>query len=75
MNDDDKFLLALGKKIEKLADGFDTQVKFAEKCGVDARSIRRIYKAQQNPSILVLRNIAKALDMELHELVNLDSEE
>ena len=75
MDENEKFLLELGKRIEKSAMvRYTTQIKFAEECEVDARTIRRIYKAQQNPTVLVLKQIANALGVKLYELVNLDIE-
>jgi transcriptional regulator with XRE-family HTH domain len=71
--DDGKFLIKLGQKIEKLSlEKFRTQTDFSDFANVDTRTIRRIIKAEQNPSILLLRKIAKALDVNLHDLINLD---
>lgn len=73
MKTDDKFLLELGKKIEKLYldhEDFKTQADFSGKVGVDVRTIRRIIKGQQNPTILVLKKISKALGINLQDLFN-----
>ncbi|MCB9189476.1 MAG: helix-turn-helix transcriptional regulator [Flavobacteriales bacterium] len=71
---DDEFLFQLGAKIEELGSNmYKTQTEFSEACEIDTRTLRRIIKAEQNPTILVLRKIAKALDSNLDELVKLDS--
>lgn len=71
--DDGKFLIKLGQKIEQLSiEKFRTQTEFSDISGIDARTIRRIIKAEQNPTILILRKISNALEIDLHELVKLD---
>jgi len=68
---DEKYLAKLGKRIETLSrDKFETQSKFSDECNVDTRTIRRIIKSEQNPSILVLRKIAISLDITLIELLD-----
>ncbi len=67
----EKFLHNLGRKIEQLyLAKYKNQSEFAAACEVDTRTIRRIIKAEQNPTIIVLRKIAIALDIELKELVH-----
>ncbi len=69
----DKFLQTLGKKIdEESIKKYKTQSDFAAACDVDTRTIRRIIKAEQNPTIIVLRGIAIALDIELKDLIDID---
>lgn len=71
--DNEKFLLKLGQKIEILSiEKFRTQTEFSDVSGIDTRTIRRIIKAEQNPTILILRKISNALEISLHDLVNLD---
>ncbi len=73
MLNDEKYLLKLGKKIELLASKkYSTQTEFSDAAEVGTRTLRRIYRAEQNPTILVLRRIANALEVELAELVSLD---
>lgn len=73
MNEDDKYLLKLGQKIERLADEkFKTQQEFSDISEVGTRTLRRIIKAQQNPTILILRKIAKALEIEVGDLVSIE---
>ena len=73
MLSEEKYLQQLGRKIEKLSsEKFSTQTKFSDVSDVDTRTIRRIIKAEQNPSILILRKISFALDIELSELVEVD---
>lgn len=70
---DEKFLQALGKRIEDTSIiKYKSQREFAEKCNLDPRTIRRIIKASQNPTVLILRRIATALDLTLKELIDLD---
>lgn len=70
----EKYLLELGKKIERLASKkFATQTEFSDEAEIGTRTIRRIIKAEQNPTVIVLRKIAKALEVELSELVKIDS--
>jgi transcriptional regulator with XRE-family HTH domain len=74
MLNDDKFLLVLGKKIESLAnEKFATQIEFSTVSDIDSRTLRRIIKAQQNPTILMLRKISNALEISLDELVKIES--
>ena len=73
MLSDEKFLGKLGRKIESLAsEKFSTQTEFSDASGIDTRTIRRIIKAEQNPTVLVLRNIARALQISLSELIDID---
>ncbi len=69
---DNQFLEKLGKKIEKLGcEKFKLQYHFSEACDIDTRTLRRIIRAKQNPTVLVLRKIAKGLDISLMELIDL----
>lgn len=73
MINDDKFLLLLGKKIDKLSsEKFPTQIAFSDASDVDSRTLRRIIKAEQNPTILMLRKISNALEISLDELVRIE---
>lgn len=72
---EEKYLRELGRKIEKLASAkFRTQTEFSDVSEVDARTLRRIIKAQQNPTILMLRKIAFSLEIEVHDLVKIETE-
>ncbi len=65
-----QYLFKLGQKIEKLgAAKFKVQSDFSFACEVDTRTLRRIIKGEQNPSILILRKIAKGLEISLEELI------
>jgi len=71
MLDDKQFLEKLGKKIELLGSSkFRLQSHFSDACEIDTRTLRRIIKAEQNPSILVLRKIAVGLEISLMELID-----
>ena len=70
MLNNDKYLIKLGKKIQKLSKNrYSSKVALAAACEMDPRSIGRILRGEQNPTVAALRKIAKALDTELHELV------
>ncbi|WP_070137981.1 helix-turn-helix domain-containing protein [Crocinitomix algicola] len=70
---DEKYLLELGKKIERLASSkYPTQADFSIAAEVGTRTIRRIYRAEQNPTIIVLRKIARALEVDLDQLIKLE---
>ena len=72
---EEKYLIELGRKIETLASAkFRTQTEFSDASEVDTRTLRRIIKAQQNPTILMLRKIAFSLEIEVHDLVRIESE-
>ncbi|MBE7443503.1 MAG: helix-turn-helix transcriptional regulator [Flavobacteriales bacterium] len=73
MLSNEKFLQSLGRKIEKLyIEKYKNQSDFAAACEVDTRTIRRIIKAEQNPTILILRKIALALDFNLKDLIDIE---
>jgi transcriptional regulator with XRE-family HTH domain len=68
---DDKFLEKLGRNIESLGRAkFKTQDDFSTACEIDTRTLRRIIKQEQNPTVLVLRKIARGLEISLSELVD-----
>ena len=66
------FLRKLGKRIasERKKHGW-TQEKFAKISGVERSSLARIESGGVNSTINKLRQIAKALDIEIGELVSL----
>ncbi|MBP6091614.1 MAG: helix-turn-helix transcriptional regulator [Crocinitomicaceae bacterium] len=73
MISNEEFLVKLGKRIEEAyLPKFKSQTEFALACDVDTRTIRRIIKAEQNPTILVLRGIANALECELTNLIDIE---
>lgn len=66
------YLKKLGKNINKLAvKKYASKNAFAKAAELDARSIGRIINGEQNLTIIALRKISKALDTELHDLVNI----
>ncbi|MEY5042594.1 MAG: hypothetical protein RLZZ414_2158, partial [Bacteroidota bacterium] len=70
---DEKFLEKLGRKIELLGrEKFKVQNDFSVASNVDTRTLRRIIKQEQNPTILVLRKIAIALDIPLKDLLDIE---
>lgn len=71
MVSDKKYLELLGMRIEEAyLPKFKSQIEFAMACDVDARTIRRIIRAEQNPTILVLRRVAAALNVQLKDLID-----
>lgn len=73
MLSDEKFKLKLGTKIDKLGrTKYDRQNEFSAACDIDTRTLRRIIRGEQNATILMLRRIAKALDIPLSELVGIE---
>lgn len=70
---DEKFKLKLGMRIEKLGQAkYNKQNQFSAACDIDSRTLRRIIRGEQNATILMLRKIAKALDITLPELVDIE---
>jgi transcriptional regulator with XRE-family HTH domain len=47
---------------------FKSNVEFAYACEVDEKTIRRIFRGEQNLSIKVLKRICEALDIKLSDL-------
>jgi transcriptional regulator with XRE-family HTH domain len=73
MLSEEQFLNKLGQKIDELGRAkFKTQDSFSTACEIDTRTLRRIIKQDQNPSILVLRRIANGLGLTLIELIDID---
>ena len=63
-------LINLGVAIQKKSKAkFKTNIDFAIACDVDEKTIRRIYKGQQNISIKILQKISFALDTRMSELL------
>ena len=73
-------LLSIGRKIQNIRERREiTQDQLGEKTGINAKYISAIERGQKNLTILTLEKIAKALDVELFELlvlpIGLESEE
>lgn len=69
---EEQFLKKLGKKIEECRENVAlSRQAFAERIGVSRMQIYRIEtgSSQGNPSILVLRKIAKEVGVPLNELL------
>ena len=70
--ENEKYLKKLGEKIAFLRKKKDlTQKQFAEKHKFDRGSLARIEAGKINSSINKLREIAKALEVEIGELVTI----
>lgn len=69
---EEQFLKKLGKKIEECRENVAlSRQAFAERIGISRMQIYRIEtgSSQGNPSILVLRKIAKEVGLPLNELL------
>ncbi|MBT3621427.1 MAG: helix-turn-helix transcriptional regulator [Flavobacteriales bacterium] len=66
-----EFLLNLGNRIKSIRkEKGISQSELAWRCNKDKQSIERIENAKVNPSIFILSQLAKALDISLSELTN-----
>ena len=64
------FLISLGEKIAKIRKEKNlTQVELGYRCDFDKSNMRRIEIGGTNPTILTLRKISKALDIDISELI------
>ncbi|MES2566999.1 MAG: helix-turn-helix domain-containing protein [Bacteroidota bacterium] len=62
--------IKLGKLIEKKAkQKFKTKLEFASAADVDEKSIRRIFKGEQNISLNLFKSIAIVLDTTMSDLL------
>ena len=69
------FLKILGERIRGFRTGKDmTQAKLAEEVGLHMVSMSSIERGIANPSIITLRNIARALGVTLTELLSISEE-
>lgn len=69
---DPKFLASLGARIKELRLKRDmTQNELSIQCNFEKASMSRIESGKTNVTILTLRKISKALDVELTEFFNL----
>lgn len=67
------FYTKLGKKIYTLRKGMKlTREKFAEKAGMNDYYLGEIERGEKKASIDVLFKICKILNLEIHELLNLN---
>jgi putative transcriptional regulator len=65
-----EFLENLGKNIKEIRkDKGISQSELAWRCNKDKQSVERIENAKINPSIFILSQLAKALEVPLSELV------
>lgn len=70
---DEKYLIELGKRIAELRKKKDwTQLEFAEKLKIQRTALTRIELGKVNSTINMLRKIAKALDVKMIELLDID---
>lgn len=66
----EEFLLKLGAEVEKRYKlKFVSKLEFSFACDVDEKTIRRLFKGEQNISILLLKKICDALEIKLSELI------
>jgi transcriptional regulator with XRE-family HTH domain len=67
----EEFLKRLGENIVRLRDKRGLrQIDLATKLNIDDSSLRRIESGRTNPTIITLRSIADALEVNLSEIVD-----
>jgi len=67
--DKEKFLIELGYRIKQIrSEKKMSQINLADKCDFEKASMSRIESGKTNSTILTLRKISKALDVEISEL-------
>jgi len=72
-NKDNRFLKKLGERIRQLRKSKNmTQVELAVACDNYAEQIGRIERGKLNVSICTLKDLAKALNVKLSVLVDID---
>lgn len=68
---DQSLLTHLGQRIRELRTNHDlSQEKLAFTCDLDRTYIGSVERGERNVSIINLKKIAKALNVDLHELLN-----
>jgi len=73
MDSSNLYLVGLGEKIVATRKAKNLkQVELATRIGIEDSALRRIEKGKVNSSILMLRRIAYALEIDIEELVNID---
>lgn len=71
--DDKEFLIKLGNKIVELrTEKGLRQIDLSDLIGIEDSALRRIEKGRVNSSINMLRKIAKALNVNISDLVKLE---
>lgn len=71
--EDKKYLKEIGRKIAQIRKERGlTQAEFAEKHGFDRGSFARIESGNVNSTVIMLRKIARCLDVEIGELLKTD---
>jgi transcriptional regulator with XRE-family HTH domain len=69
-----KYLKQLGERVLSLRKNKGlTQVQLAERLGTEHAQIGRLERGETNATIIILKRIAKELDVTLGELVNIDN--
>jgi len=67
--DKEKFLIELGYRIKQIrSEKKMSQINLADKCDFEKASMSRIESGKTNSTILTLRKISKALDVDISEL-------
>ena len=65
------YLVKLGNSIRKRSQShFKTNVDFAFACDVDEKTIRRIFRGEQNVSLSIFKKISKALNIKMSDLLS-----
>lgn len=67
---DKDFLIRIGQRIQEIRqDKGLTQIELSYRCEMERSNMRRIEAGGTNPTILTLKKIAEALEVELDEIV------
>ncbi len=70
--DDGDFLIRIGQRIQEVRQTKGlTQIELSYRCEMERSNMRRIEAGGTNPTILTLKKIADALEVELDEIVKL----
>ena len=70
--DDSAFLIRIGQRIQEIRQTKGlTQIELSYRCEMERSNMRRIEAGGTNPTILTLKKIADALEVELDEIVKL----
>jgi DNA-binding Xre family transcriptional regulator len=65
------YLINLGRIIEVKAKAkYSSNLEFAYACDINEKSIRRIFKGEQNISLKTLRKICFALNVKMSEILS-----
>lgn len=71
--DNEDYLLKLGQRIKKLRlEKSMRQIDLADKIGIEDSALRRIESGRVNSSIQMLRKVAKGIEIDVQELIDIE---